>query len=176
MYRSLAAEIFLTPSGVAASCREANQSLVSRASSARRCSARELEDVGWLVPEVAFAPQPLSHRGDVGSRSTNHRDLVFVQRQPGAVTCRHDHVARGGVTDRFRRRRRRQRGGEAANRIEHRSPLAPGGYPFVGVSGPQYRRFIEGAANDLRRERQTLRREAYALGERRAASDIEWRH
>ena len=59
---------------------------------------------------------------------------------------------------------------------EHRSPLAPGGYPFVGVSGPQYRRFIEGAANDLRRERQTLRREAYALGERRAASDIEWRH
>jgi hypothetical protein len=93
-----------------------------------------------------------------------------------AVTCRHDHVARGGVTDRFRRRRRRQRGGEAANRIEHRSPLAPRGCLFVGVSGPQYRRFIEGAANDLQRERQTLRREAHALGERRAASDIEWRH
>jgi hypothetical protein len=87
MYRSLAAEIFLTPSGVSASCREANQSLVSRASSARRCSARALEDVGWLVPEIAFAPQPMSHRGDVGSHSTNHRCCSASFAGGGLASC-----------------------------------------------------------------------------------------
>jgi hypothetical protein len=44
-------------------------------------SPSELEDVGWFVPEIALAPQPLRHRREVGSRNTNHRHLVFVKRQ-----------------------------------------------------------------------------------------------
>jgi hypothetical protein len=57
-------------------------------------SPSELEDVGWFVPEIALAPQPLRHRREVGSRNTNHRHLVFVKRQTTSserfAGCSHD--------------------------------------------------------------------------------------
>jgi hypothetical protein len=46
-----------------------------------------LEDVGWLVPEIAFAPQPMSHRGDVGSHSTNHRCCSASFAGGGLASC-----------------------------------------------------------------------------------------
>jgi hypothetical protein len=86
MYRSLAAEIFLTPSGVAASCREANQSLVSRAS-----SPGGAQQGNWKMlagpSRKSRSRQPLSHRGDVGSHSTNHRCCSASFAGGGLASC-----------------------------------------------------------------------------------------
>jgi hypothetical protein len=129
---------------------------------AGRRSARELEDC-WPVRHGNRA-RAAAIESSRSRREPQHKSSRSGLRSATAraVTCRHDHVARGGVTDRFQRERRRRRGGQAAGKIEHRSPLAPGCRLFIGVSGPQYRRFIEGAAGDLQRERQTRRGEAHA--------------